>query len=122
MPNPHEYPRKLSSSCTLTPFSLWGDDARNGVYGNNAFVHAQRKPFTFVHELVHLFTKRGHYHHPAPNAAQRDYGAGASDHKTRHNLMRFGTSVGRDFGGSKRLYEEADATQETWIKAHETVQ
>jgi hypothetical protein len=22
MPNPHEYPRKLSSSCTLTPFSL----------------------------------------------------------------------------------------------------
>lgn len=104
-------------------FALWGDDARNGGYGNNAFIHTAIKgPFTFVHELVHLFTKKGHYHHPNPIAGARDYAPEAPDHKTRHNLMRFGTSEGRDFGGSKRLYEEPDATQESWIKAHETVQ
>lgn len=104
-------------------FALWGDDPRNGSYGNNAFINTPLKgPFTFVHELVHLFTKRGHYHHPNPIAGARDYAPGASDAKTRHNLMRFGTSEGRDFGGSKRLYEETDATQESWVKSHGAVQ
>jgi hypothetical protein len=35
MPNPHEYPRKLSSSCTLTPFSLtpFSPDSKTGAIG-----------------------------------------------------------------------------------------
>jgi hypothetical protein len=92
-------------------YALWGGV---GNYGNNIFINANRKKtYTLAHEIFHICSKKGHYN-PIPFTPNHDYGQNASSHKTSHNLMRDGTSQTPEFGGSKRLYEETNALQETW--------
>lgn len=79
------------------------------AYINNAYVSFHRhKPYTLAHELVHLFTKRGHYAGVEPG----DYPPEGPrlQHKIEHNLMVNGTDVGLGITSSKRLYRAQEIT------------
>ena len=70
-------------------------DASEGIYLNNCFVAASRRPFTLPHELAHLLADESH-------------------HSSTYNLLKDGTSTTNSVGASKRL----EVSQESKIQSN----